>query len=204
MQKLYPKSVFAYIETLMSKGQLEITRFNDYGEILPMNRITLGDIEVVFMKSEHPKIPGYTAGKFMKEGIGKQYMEHWDQLPVKSHMLKDFRYLKKDEHEQIPYLELRFKDPNGKEKKALVRELFEIEAMDADDPEALEYYMKYADFDHNEKAYMVVKITDTENSYAMSEKSFLTNEIVNYDGQSSSFTPEDEENTQNQDTTALF
>lgn len=204
MQKLYPKSVFTYIENLMKDGQLEIRRFSDYSEILPMNKITLGDIKVSFMKSDHPKIPGYLAASYCKEGVGRAYTELWNQLPIKSHMLKDFKKLVTDKNGDIPYLALNYKDKDGKQKTALVRELFEIEDMDADDPEALEYYTKYADIEHNDKVYMVVKIVNFGDPYSVYEKTFLTREIVNYDGYIPSYCPDEETEEKAESTNALF
>lgn len=189
----------------MNNGQLEIRRFTDYSEILPMNRITIGDIEVSFKKSDHPKVIGYLAGAHFQEGVGRSYTETWNQLPVKSHMIKDFKRLIVDKNGDIPYLALDYTDKDGTQKTALVRELFEIDDMDADDPEALEYYTKYADIEHNDKAYMVVKIINFGDSYNKHEKTFLSGEIISQEGYiQSPYVPVKETEEKNENTTALF
>lgn len=210
MQKLYSKKECLYIQTLMNNGQLEIKRFDNYKDILGLTmHIALGDILVSFKQApEESKIyPGYLAGKYIKEGVTKAYLSKWEELPIKSHLIKDFRNLVKDENGNIPYLELHYVDSKGISKKALVRELFEIEYMDADDPECVNYYVKYTDIEHNDKAYMVVKIVDEGSSYSGYNKTFLRNDMVDETGYGSSYCPtsEDlEDNKKTENSNALF
>jgi hypothetical protein len=189
MQKIYSDDVFSYIQSLMDTGHVEIKHFNDYSEILPMNRITLGEIQVAFTKSESPKTPGYNAGMILKEGIGQTYIDNWSQLPIKSHMVKDFKMLNLDKDGNIPYIEIEFEDENSKKKKALLRELYEIYDMDADDPDCLDYYKKYTDIENGDKVYMVIKIVDSDCCYTQYDSTYMSNNIIDNTLTSRHYTP---------------
>jgi hypothetical protein len=189
MQKIYSDDVFSYIQSLMDTGHVDIKHFNDYSEILPMNRITLGEIQVAFTKSESPKIPGYNAGMILKEGIGQLYTDNWNQLPIKSHMVKDFKMLRLDKNGNIPYIEITFEDVSNNKKKALLRELYEIDDMDAEDPECLDYYNKYTDIENCDKAYMVVKIVDDGALYTQYDSTYMSNDIVDVTISQRHYTP---------------
>lgn len=122
--------------------------------------ITYGAIRLSFIKSQHKKIPGYIANAVYTEDVSKEYKKEWDLLPVGTHLITDFKQLRTDKDGNIPYKELVFNDLEGNKMKALVRYLYEIDDMDADNPECQEYYETYTDLIHCNQCFMIVKITN--------------------------------------------
>lgn len=182
MSKIYEKTVVEHLQSCLDTGNVKIESFDSYENILPGMNIKLGDVAVHFYKKDppHPKIPGFAAASYLGDNVDRLYTNAWNELPIKSHMLKDFRYLRTDADNQVPYKTFTYTDKDGKQKRALVRFLFEIEDMDADQPECLEYYFKYTDLVFNDACYMIIKIedgnTDTYTSNIRLKVCDMTNE----------------------------
>lgn len=162
MPKIYDAKTVAHLQSCLDAGSVVIESFDSYENILPGMTIVLGEVRVHFQKSIHPRIPGYTGAQFLSEKTDKMYMSFWNQLPVCSHMCKDFRYLITDMNGNVPYKTFTYTDKDDTRKRALVRYLFEIDDMDADQPECVEYFKQYNDVILNNCCYLIVKIEDAD------------------------------------------
>lgn len=205
MSKLYDKKTVTYIQSLLKKGQVIIKSIESYDSLLPNNRIILGEINVVFQKTpETAKKQGYLASKFLSEKVTKDYLHDWNLLPVKTHLIPDMRSLKLDGDDNIPYKTFEYTDESGNKMKALVRHLFEIDDMDADQPECSEYYEAYTDLLLNNKCYMIVMIVP-ENSwiYCYDGKLNISKGVV-IEPYEMNITPISEEPQIQEDSTPLF
>lgn len=131
--------------------------------------LTYGAIRMGFTKSNHKKVPGYLASAIFSEEATKEYKRIWDTMPVGSHLIQDFKKLRKDQNGNVPYKVLVYTDAFGNKMKALVRHLYEIDDMDPDQPECQEYYETYTDLIHANQCFMVIKIVP-EDSYNYSCK----------------------------------
>lgn len=189
MSKIYSKNVIKHIQNLLNTGDIQITSFTDYKDILPGNRITYGKIRVGFVPTQHPKIKGYTANATYHEEVTKEYRKAWKNLPVGSHLINDFKHLNLDQNNNVPYKEIIFKDESGNDMKALIRHMYEIDEMDADNPECQEYYETYTDLIHLNQCFMIIKITDLDNyGYCAADKFKIDGGNTIYEP-FSSFTP---------------
>lgn len=205
MSKLYDKKTVAYIQSLLKQGQVIIKSVDSYDTLLPNNRVILGEINVVFQKApDTVKTPGYLASKFLTEKVTKEYLQDWNELPVKTHLIPDMRKLSKDIENNVPYKTFEYVDESGNKMKALVRHLFEIDEMDADQPECREYYETYTDLLLNNKCYMIVMIVP-ENSwiYCYDGKLNITKGVV-VEQYEMNMTPIPEEQQIQEDSTPLF
>lgn len=162
MSKIYDAKTVAHLQSCLDTGSVVIESFDSYENILPRMTIILGDVQVHFQKSDNPKIPGYMSAQFLGDNADKMYMSFWNQLPVRTHMAKDFRYLVTDKDGNIPYKTFTYTDKDDTRKRALVRYLFEIDDMDADQPECVEYFKQYNDVILNNCCYLIVKIEDAD------------------------------------------
>lgn len=171
MSKIYDKKTVAHIQSLLKTGQVVITSAESYDTLLPGMRISLGEIQVAFVPVDaNDKSKGYSTYSFLSDNVTKEYKAEWKCLPIGSHLVKDMRKLVKDKDGNIPYKTLEYTDQNGKQMKALVRHLFEIDDMDADQPECVEYYEKYTDLLLNNQCYLIVKIISANSNYCHKEK----------------------------------
>lgn len=181
MSKIYDKKTVDHIQSCLNTGSVRIESYDSYENILPGMKIALGDVYVQYSKPTVPirNVPGYAPVVFLGENATREYMSEWNKLPIKSHMSKDFRFLQTDKDGHIPYKTFTYTDPFGTEKRALVRHLFEIDDMDADQPECVEYYYAYTDLILNDACYMIVKIEDAGyDGYMSKHKLNIVNTVI--------------------------
>ena len=204
MAKLYDKSTISYIQKCLNNGNIKIRSFESYDDILPANVISLGDIRITFVKSDLPKLKGgYISYAILGENVTNEYYKEWKSLPIRSHMMNDFKRLITDKDNNVPYKEFIYTDSNGNEMRALVRYLFEIDDMDADMPDCQEYYETYTDLLHQNQCFMLIKIVPNfKDTYLYYEKLKINGGKLLVDNEYANMTPIPE-NTDN-NSTPLF
>ena len=104
MAKLYDKSTISYIQKCLNNGNIKIRSCESYDDILPANVISLGDIRIRFVKSDLPKLKGgYISCAIVGENVTNEYYKEWKSLPIRSHMMNDFKRLITDKDNNVPY-----------------------------------------------------------------------------------------------------
>lgn len=161
MSLIYDQKIVNHLQNCLKTGNVEIKSIDSYDTMLPGLQFKLGDITVSFIKKpDTAKIPGYSSSSYMGDSASKEYMTEWKRFPVYTHLMKDMFRLRLDDNDNVPYKTFTYIDADGTKKRALVRHLFEIENMDADTQECVEYYEAYTDLIHADQCYLIIKIVD--------------------------------------------
>lgn len=164
MSKLYNKTTVSYLENKLNTGDAKIITHDTYNSVLPTKFFQLGDITITF--SEFPNHPDrFDSAAYLKEGVNREYYKEWNQYPIATHLKKDLRKGTRDKDGNIPYKTIIFANAKGEEQRALIRYLFEIDDMDADSEECVNYYNTYTDFIFQNKPYLIIKICNNDYPY---------------------------------------